>query len=161
MSGDNEELERSDPQSQSVYPDTDPKGVTQGEHNAPYKNFFLGAYEGSKETTQKGNSSSKDIYPQDLPPWYEDEYYDDRDWERLPRRTSRAIRFGIFIGVLLCLSLVTYSFIKGWIDDQLDPPGEPGIPITVEIPRERLRMISQEFLQIMTLLRMQLFSDTT
>ena len=29
MSGDNEELERSDPQSQSVYPDTDPKGVTQ------------------------------------------------------------------------------------------------------------------------------------
>ena len=103
MNGDNEELERSDPQSQSVYPDTDPKGVTQGEHNAPYKNFFLGAYEGSKETTQKGNSSSKDIYPQDLPPWYEDEYYDDRDWERLPRRTSRAIRFGIFIGVLLCL----------------------------------------------------------
>ena len=135
MSGDNEELERSDPRSQSVYPDTDPKGVTQGEHNAPYKNFFLGAYEGSKETTQKGNSSSKDIYPQDLPPWYEDEYYDDRDWERLPRRTSRAIRFGIFIGVLLGLSLVTYSFIKGWIDDQLDPPGEPGIAITVEIPQ--------------------------
>lgn len=135
MSGDNEELERSDPRSQSVYPDTDPKGVTQGEHNAPYKNFFLGAYEGSEETTQKGNSSSKDIYPQDLPPWYEDEYYDDRDWERLPRRTSRAIRFGIFIGVLLCLSLVTYSFIKGWIDDQLDPPGEPGIAITVEIPQ--------------------------
>ena len=63
MNGDNEELERSGPQSQSVYPDTDPKGVTQGEHNAPYKNFFLGAYEGSKETTQKGNSSSKDIYP--------------------------------------------------------------------------------------------------
>ena len=39
MSGDNEELERSDPQSQSVYPDTDPKDVTQGEHNAPYKTF--------------------------------------------------------------------------------------------------------------------------
>ena len=135
MSGDNEELERSDPQSQSVYPDTDPKDVTQAEHNAPYKNFFLGAYEGSKGTTQKGNSSSKDIYPQDLPPWYEDEYYDDRDWERLPRRTSRAIRFGIFLGVLLGLSLVTYSFIKGWIDDQLDPPGEPGIAITVEIPQ--------------------------
>ena len=29
MSGDNEELERSDPQSQSVYPDTDPEDVTQ------------------------------------------------------------------------------------------------------------------------------------
>ena len=135
MSGDNEELERSDPQSQSVYPDTDPEDVTQREHNVPYKNFFLGAYAGSKETTYKGNSSSKDIYPQDLPPWYEDEYYDDRDWERLPRRTSTAIRFGIFIGVLLVLSLVTYSFVKGWIDDQLDPPGEPGIAITVEIPQ--------------------------
>ena len=42
MSGDNEELERSDPQRQSVYPDTDPKGVTQGEHNAPYKTFLRG-----------------------------------------------------------------------------------------------------------------------
>ena len=52
-----------------------------------------------------------------------------------PRRTNTAIRFGIFIGVLLVLSLVTYSFIKGWIDDQLDPPGEPGIAITVEIPQ--------------------------
>ncbi|GIS55767.1 MAG: hypothetical protein Ct9H90mP30_4520 [Actinomycetota bacterium] len=56
------------------------------------------------KSAQNGNSSPKDIYPQDLPPWYEDEYYDDRDWERLPRRTSTAIRFGIFIGILLILS---------------------------------------------------------
>ena len=135
MSGDNEESTRSELENQSVYPDTEPERQDEGELDAPYENFFLGAYEGSNEIDQSGNSSPKDIYPQDLPPWYEDEYYDDRDWERLPRRTSTAIRFGIFIGILLILSLTTYSFVKGWIDNQLDPPGEPGIAITIEIPQ--------------------------
>ena len=135
MSGDNEESTRSELENQSVYPDTEPERQDEGELDAPYENFFLGAYEGSNEIGQSGNSSPKDIYPQDLPPWYEDEYYDDRDWERLPRRTSTAIRFGIFIGILLILSLTTYSFVKGWIDNQLDPPGEPGIAITIEIPQ--------------------------
>ena len=135
MSGDNEESTRSELENQSVYPDTEPERQDEGELDAPYENFFLGAYEGSNEIGQSGNSSPKDIYPQDLPPWYEDEYYDDRDWERLPRRTSTAIRFGIFIGILLILSLSTYSFVKGWIDNQLDPPGEPGIAITIEIPQ--------------------------
>ena len=135
MSGDDKESEHADSESQSVYPDTDHKKSDQGSHGTPYENFFLGAYETSNESAQIGSSSSKDIYPQDLPPWYEDEYYDDRDWERLPRRTSTAIRFGIFVGVLLILSLATYSFVKGWIDDQLDPPGEPGIAVTIEIPQ--------------------------
>tara|TARA_B100001778_G_scaffold121581_1_gene99866 strand:- start:91 stop:1401 length:1311 start_codon:yes stop_codon:yes gene_type:complete len=135
MSGDKEESKRSEPEDQSVYPDTESERQGEGKLDTPYENFFLGAYEGSNEIDQSGNSSSKDIYPQDLPPWYEDEYYDDRDWERLPRRTSTAIRFGIFIGVLLILSLTTYSFVKGWIDDQLDPPGEPGVAVTIEIPQ--------------------------
>ena len=135
MSGDKEESKRSELENQSVYPDTETERQGEGKLDTPYENFFLGAYEGSNEIDQSGNSSSKDIYPQDLPPWYEDEYYDDRDWERLPRRTSTAIRFGIFIGVLLILSLTTYSFVKGWIDDQLDPPGEPGVAVTIEIPQ--------------------------
>ena len=74
-------------------------------------------------------------YPEDLPPWYEDEYYDDRDWERLPRRTSTALRFGIFVAFVAILSLVTYNFVRGWIDNQLDPPGEPGMELVIEIPQ--------------------------
>jgi len=135
MSEDNEELERSNQESQSVYPDIDPRELEQEGLNAPYENFFLGVYGTNNEIDQTDNSSPKGIYPQDLPPWYEDEYYDDRDWERLPRRTSTALRFGVFIGVLLILSLTTYSFVKGWIDDQLDPPGEPGIAVNIEIPQ--------------------------
>ena len=135
MSDDNEESERSNQESQSVYPDIDPRELEQEGLNAPYENFFLGVYGTNNEIDQTDNSSPKGIYPQDLPPWYEDEYYDDRDWERLPRRTSTALRFGVFIGVLLILSLTTYSFVKGWIDDQLDPPGEPGIAVNIEIPQ--------------------------
>tara|TARA_B100000902_G_scaffold26376_1_gene31784 strand:+ start:10108 stop:11418 length:1311 start_codon:yes stop_codon:yes gene_type:complete len=135
MSEDNEESERSNQESQSVYPDIDPRELEQEGLNAPYENFFLGVYGTNNEIDQTDNSSPKGIYPQDLPPWYEDEYYDDRDWERLPRRTSTALRFGVFIGVLLILSLTTYSFVKGWIDDQLDPPGEPGIAVNIEIPQ--------------------------
>ena len=33
------------------------------------------------------------------------------------------------------LSLTTYSFVKGWVDNQLNPPGEPGIEVTIEIPQ--------------------------
>ena len=68
MSGDNEESTRSELENQSVYPDTEPERQDEGELDAPYENFFLGAYEGSNEIGQSGNSSPKDIYPQDLPP---------------------------------------------------------------------------------------------
>ena len=42
-----------------------------------------------------------------------------------PEEQAERYGSGFLTGVLLGLSLVTYSFIKGWIDDQLDPPGEP------------------------------------
>ena len=41
--------------------------------------------------------------PDDLPPWYEDEYYDDRDWERLPRGTSTIFRVMLFLAGFLTI----------------------------------------------------------
>ena len=72
--------------------------------------------------------------PEDLPPWYEDEYYDDRDWERLPRGTSTWFRVLVFVGVFAVIVFASGSFIKGWIDDQLDPPGGPGAEVEIAIP---------------------------
>lgn len=72
--------------------------------------------------------------PEDLPPWYEDEYYDDRDWERLPRGTSTGFRVLVFAGVFALIVFVSGSFVKGWIDDQLDPPGGPGAEVEIAIP---------------------------
>jgi len=73
--------------------------------------------------------------PPDLPPWYEDEYYDDEEWDRLPRRSSTTFRVGAFLGILLVALLVAYSFVRGWVDDQLDPPGEPGDELVIAIPQ--------------------------
>jgi hypothetical protein len=73
--------------------------------------------------------------PADLPPWYEDDYYDEDEWDRLPRRTSTAFRVVAFTAVLLVALLVAYSYVKGWIDDQLDPPGDPGSELVIEIPQ--------------------------
>jgi UPF0755 protein len=135
MSEDKEQSEDSDFLKDSVYPDSPSKSSDQESLETPYENFFLGAYAGTNESRDHQDANPTDVYPKDIPPWYEDEYYDDRDWERLPRRTSTAIRFGMFVAILLLLSFATYSFIKGWVDNQLDPPGEPGIAITIEIPQ--------------------------
>jgi UPF0755 protein len=73
--------------------------------------------------------------PRDLPPWYEDEYYDDEEWDRLPRRTSTTFRVVAFCSVLFVLLLIAYSQARGWVDNQLDPPGEAGEELTIEIPQ--------------------------
>ena len=75
------------------------------------------------------------IHPPDLPPWYEDEYYDDREWERVPPRFNSALRFAIFASVIVVIGFFTYNFVRGWLDDQLDPPGEPGAELVIEIPQ--------------------------
>ncbi|MBJ68566.1 MAG: hypothetical protein CL463_01535 [Acidimicrobiaceae bacterium] len=75
------------------------------------------------------------IQPRDLPPWYEDEYYDDREWERLPPRFNTALRFAIFASIIIIIGFLTYNFVRGWLDDQLDPPGEPGAELVIEIPQ--------------------------
>ena len=80
-------------------------------------------------------TSSAVAYPRDLPPWYEDEYYDDREWERLPPRLNTALRFAIFASVIIIIGFLTYNFVRGWVDEQLDPPGEPGAELVIEIPQ--------------------------
>ena len=78
---------------------------------------------------------SEEVHPRNLPPWYEDDYYDDREWERLPPRFNTAFRFAIFATILILVGFLTYNFVRGWIDDQLDPPGEPGAELVIEIPQ--------------------------
>ena len=73
--------------------------------------------------------------PDDLPPWYEDEYYDDREWEHLPRRTSTLFRVMLFLAGLAVIVGISGFYIKSWIDDQLDPPGEPGEFVVVNVPQ--------------------------
>ena len=80
-------------------------------------------------------TSSPSVHPRDLPPWYEDEYYDDREWERIPPRLNTAIRFAIFASVIIIIGFITYNFVRGWVDDQLDPPGELGAELVIEIPQ--------------------------
>ena len=80
-------------------------------------------------------TSSSAVRPRDLPPWYEDEYYDDREWERLPPRLNTAIRFAIFASVIIIIGFLTYNFVRGWVDEQLDPPGEPGVELVIDIPQ--------------------------
>ena len=135
MSEDQQRSRDSESQDETGYPDSASEELSLSEEQSPYERFFLGVYGKDSDPSNEGIESGRTIYPQDLPPWYEDEYYDDRDWERLPRRTSTALRFGIFVAILLVLSLTTYSFVKGWVDNQLNPPGEPGIEVTIEIPQ--------------------------
>jgi len=118
----------------SVYPDS-PNTPKENEEFV-FEDFFLG---GSKDENKEPLAAAENdqglTYPEDLPPWYEDEYYDDRDWERLPRKTSTVLRFAVFAAFVVILSLVTYNFVRGWVDDQLDPPGEPGMELVIEIPQ--------------------------
>ncbi len=72
--------------------------------------------------------------PDDLPPWYEDEYYDDRDWEALPRRTSTLFRVALFLAGFAVIVIIAGVYVKNWVDDQLDPPGEPGEAVVIDVP---------------------------
>jgi UPF0755 protein len=132
-----------DNESISMYPSR-PDG--EGEHfdyaafESPEKDIpvsFLDPYaaEYSPTSDEELPLQSETFYPSDLPPWYEDEYYDDREWERLPRRFNAPIRFAIFSAVLIVAILLTYNFVRGWLDDQLDPPGLPGSELVIEIPQ--------------------------
>ena len=132
-----------DHESISMYPSL-PDG--EGEHfdygafESPEKDIhvsFLDPYAAEYSPTSDGESplQSETFYPSDLPPWYEDEYYDDREWERLPRRFNAPIRFAIFSAVLIVAVLLSYNFVRGWLDDQLDPPGLPGSELVIEIPQ--------------------------
>ena len=55
-------------------------------------------------------TSTPSVRPRDLPPWYEDEYYDDREWERIPPRLNTAIRFAIFASVIIIIA-VSYTHL--------------------------------------------------
>ncbi len=107
-------------------------GVAQGGRGAPVAPYLGDAYPPSVAQFDPGADFEP---PDDLPPWYEDEYYDDRDWEQLPRRTSTLFRVVLFVACFGVVVLVSGLFVKGWVDDQLDPPGGEGDLVAIEIPQ--------------------------
>lgn len=136
-------IDGEDHESVSMYPSL-PEGEGEnfdyGAFESPAKDIqasFLDPYAAEHSLVSDGETplQSEAFYPSDLPPWYEDEYYDDREWERLPRRFSAPIRFAIFSTVLIIAILLTYNFVRGWLDGQLDPPGLPGSELVIEIPQ--------------------------
>ena len=60
---------------------------------------------------------------------------DPQDWDWLPRRTSTLTRVLIILASLGVVLLIASLWIKSWIDDRLDPPGEEGAELVVNIPQ--------------------------
>ena len=60
---------------------------------------------------------------------------DPQDWDWLPRRTSTLTRMAIILASLGVVVLIAALIVKGWIDDRLDPPGDEGAELVVNIPQ--------------------------
>ena len=60
---------------------------------------------------------------------------DPQDWDWLPRRTSTLTRVLIILASLGVVLLIAVLWIKSWIDHRLDPPGEEGAELVVNIPQ--------------------------
>ncbi|WP_419919636.1 endolytic transglycosylase MltG [Candidatus Poriferisocius sp.] len=60
---------------------------------------------------------------------------DTQDWDWLPRRTSTLTRIMIILASLGVILLIAALWIKSWVDARLDPPGEEGPELVVNIPR--------------------------
>ena len=60
---------------------------------------------------------------------------DPQDWDWLPRRTSTLTRVIILLGLLGVVVLIATLLIKSWIDDRLDPPGDEGPELVINIPQ--------------------------
>ncbi|WP_419925893.1 endolytic transglycosylase MltG [Candidatus Poriferisocius sp.] len=60
---------------------------------------------------------------------------DPQEWDWLPRRTSTLTRMAIILASLGVAVLIAALFVKGWIDDRLDPPGDEGSELVVNIPQ--------------------------
>jgi uncharacterized YceG family protein len=121
----------------SLHPDGWGPGVTP---NVQYQTGVAGApvdqyYDPYPQGVVQFDPATEFSPPDDLPPWFEDEYYDDRDWEHLPRRTSTLFRVLLFVAGFGVIVLVSGFYGKNWVDDQLDPPGEPGEFVLVEVPQ--------------------------
>lgn len=67
-------------------------------------------------------------------PDFEDPYYDPSEWEPLRRRSPFLFRAAIVIGVIGFMLLTAYRFGRSWVDDRIDPPGEPALEVRVPIP---------------------------
>jgi UPF0755 protein len=71
----------------------------------------------------------------DVPPWYEDEYFAYDDWGDLPKQSSTFRRVTLFLigfGAIIALSA---SFVWRWYEGQIDPEGPLGQEVVLEIPQ--------------------------
>ena len=76
-----------------------------------------------------------DSGPEYRPPVILSEGDDLQDWDWLPRRTSTPTRVAIILACLGVALLVASLWVKSWIDDRLDPPGDEGGELLVNIPQ--------------------------
>ena len=76
-----------------------------------------------------------DSGPEYRPPVILSEGDDPQDWDWLPRRTSTLTRVAVVLACLGVVLLVASLWVKSWIDDRLDPPGEEGQELVVNIPQ--------------------------
>lgn len=67
---------------------------------------------------------------------YDDADFDEdpQDWQDLPRRSSFLFRLVVSLLVVAIGVLTIGTFAVGWLNDQLDPPGDPGDELVIEIP---------------------------
>ena len=68
-------------------------GFREEEAPSTFQDPYAAEYQASPIEVQA--TSTPSVRPRDLPPWYEDEYYDDREWERIPPRLNTAIRLSL------------------------------------------------------------------
>ena len=73
--------------------------------------------------------------PAHQPPVVVTEGGDPQDWDWLPRRTSTLTRTIIILASLGVVVLIAALWVKSWIDHRLDPPGEEGAELVVQIPQ--------------------------
>ena len=76
-----------------------------------------------------------DSGPEYRPPVILSEGDDPQDWDWLPRRTSTLTRAAIILACLGVALLVASLWVKSWIDDRLDPSGDEGRELLVNIPQ--------------------------
>jgi len=65
---------------------------------------------------------------------FDDPYYDPEEWERLPRRSSFALRLAVVVAIVLLGGTYLYSRGNTWLNTQIDPPGLQGGRLVVEVP---------------------------
>lgn len=67
-------------------------------------------------------------------PEFDDPYYDASEWEPLRRRSPFLFRAAFVVVVIGFFIITTYRFGRTWVDERVDPPGDPTTEVAVVVP---------------------------